>query len=252
MRSRTIIYLSFLLLTTIGASARSQAHPDPEDDRSMAPYFEVGGGEENAELFPLKATEVRASIAGVIAEVTVEQRYSNAGDSPIEAVYVFPASTRAAVHGVEMRIGERVIVAKIQEKEEARATYEEAKSENKTASLLEQERPNVFRMSVANILPGDEVLVTLTFSEKLTATDRVYEFVYPTVVGPRYSGSVGLNESWVNNPYLDEGVDTPSTFAAHVDLRSGMPLKSLTCPSHKPVIEFQGDDRATVAPFAKR
>ena len=183
----------------------------------------------------------------MIAEVTVEQTYANTGDSPIEAVYVFPASTRAAVHGVEMRIGERVIVAKIQEKEQAKATYEKAKSENKAASLLEQERPNVFRMSVANILPGDEVKVTLNFSEKLTATDRVYEFVYPTVVGPRYSNKGGATESWVGNPYLSEGVATPSTFAAHVDVRSGMPLQSLTCTSHEPEIEFTGVDRATVA-----
>lgn len=219
--------------------------PDRSDDRSLAPRFEIGG-EENAEHFPLKATDVQATISGVIAEVTVEQTYANTGDGPIEAVYVFPASTRAAVHGVEMHIGERVIVAKIQEKQKAKATYEQAKRENKAASLLEQERPNVFRMSVANILPGDEVKVVLNYSEKLTATERVYEFVYPTVVGPRYTNKSAAAESWVGNPYLGEKVDTPATFAARIDVRSGMPLQSLTSPSHQAKIDFTGKDRATV------
>lgn len=227
------------------AHALPEPLPGGEDDRSLAPHFEVAG-EENADGFPLKATDVRATISGVIAEVTVEQTYANTGDSPIEAVYVFPASTRAAVHGVEMKIGERVIVAKIEEKQQAKANYEKAKSENKTASLLDQERPNVFRMSVANILPGDEVKVRLNFSEKLTATERVYEFVYPTVVGPRYSNQGSTTESWVGNPYLGEKADTPATFSAHLDLRGGMPLKSVTCPSHQAAIRFTSKEQATV------
>ncbi len=215
-------------------------------DRTEAPRFEVAGGETNAEHFPLKSTEVRASIAGVIAEVSVEQTYANTGDGPIEATYVFPASTRAAVHGVEMRVGERLIRAKIQEKEQAKQTYEKAKSENKTASLLEQDRPNVFRMSVANILPGDVVKVTLHFSEKLASTDRVYEFVYPTVVGPRYSNKGKAAESWVGNPYLAEGIATPATFAAQVEVRAGMTLQALTCASHQPEIKFLDRQHATV------
>lgn len=231
------------LVTTLTLLAAVPAIAD--EDRSLAPRFEVGG-EENAEHFPLKSTEVRATIAGVIAEVTVEQTYANTGDGPIEATYVFPASTRAAVHGVEMKIGERVIVAEIQEKKQAQATYEKAKSENKTASLLEQERPNVFRMSVANILPGDEVKVSLHFSEKLVATERVYEFVYPTVVGPRYSNQGAATESWVANPFLAEGEATSATFAAHIDVRAGMPLQSLTCASHEVEIEFADKERATV------
>ena len=216
------------------------------DDRSEAPHFEIAGGEENAERFPLKSTNLEARISGVIAEVKVEQTYANTGDTPIEATYVFPASTRAAVHGVEMQIGERRVVAKIKEKEEAKKVYEEAKRANKTASLLDQERPNVFRMSVANILPGDEVKVTLTFSEKLTATERVYEFVYPTVVGPRYSGAATATETWVGNPYLEEGVDTPATFAAKIKVQSGLPIQKLSSASHQPEISFKDEKRALV------
>lgn len=243
MQASTII-TGVLALAIMGpAAAASDAD---QGDRTGSPRFELAGGEQNHEVFPLKSTEVRASVSGVIADVTVTQSYSNTGQSPIEAVYVFPASTRAAVHGVEMRIGERVIRARIQEKQKAKQTYEKARSENRTASLLEQERPNVFRMSVANILPGDEVVVTLHYSEKLTATDRIYEFVYPTVVGPRYTGRDAGKESWTGNPYLAEGLPSPATFAIRVDLNAGLPLQSLASPSHQPAIDFHGRDRATV------
>lgn len=226
-----------------------QPHPlgDGPAEKTLAPQFQIIGADANAEAFPLKSTNVRSTISGVIADVTVEQTYENTGKSPIEAIYVFPASTRAAVHGVEMRIGERVIKAKIQEKQQAKATYEKAKSENKTASLLEEKRPNVFQMSVANILPGDEVKVTLHYSEKLTATDRVYEFVFPTVVGPRYSNKGAQTEQWVENPYLAEGTASPTTFAMSVNVNAGMPLQSLKSPSHEPEIKFTAKDTATVS-----
>ena len=120
--------------------------------------------------------------------MAVTQVYENTGKNNLEAIYVFPASTRAAVYAMKMTIGERVIVAKIEEKEQARQDYERAKAEGKSASLLEQHRPNVFQMNVANILPGDVIEVELKYTELLAPTDKVYEFVYPTVVGPRYVG----------------------------------------------------------------
>ena len=206
------------------------------------------GDDPSLEGFPLKSTEVKATIAGVIADVVVEQVYTNTGKQPIEAVYVFPASTRAAVHGVEMRIGGRVIRSKVQEKQQAKAAYEKAKSEKKTASLLEQQRPNVFQMSVANILPGDEVRVILHYSEKLPAVERIHEFVFPTVVGPRYSNKGTQTEKWVQNPYLSAGTPAQSTFAATVEVRAGMPLQSLASPSHDgAVVTFDAQDHATVS-----
>ncbi|WP_353567285.1 VIT and vWA domain-containing protein [Haloferula sargassicola] len=238
----TPVVAALVLLTRLATALPT---PDADADRTLPPRFEVTG-EQNAEAFPLKSTDLQATLSGVIAEVTVKQTYANTGSSPIEAVYVFPASTRAAVHGVEMKIGERVVVAEIQEKKQAKATYEKAKAEHKTASLLEQERPNVFRMNVANILPGDEVKVTLHFSEKLTATERVYEFVYPTVVGPRYSNAGAATEPWIGNPYLGEGVATPATFAAQIRVNAGMPLQSLTSPSHSVKIDFTGKEQAEV------
>lgn len=250
MKTRSIqILAAVLTLVARPFFAVEQTHPLGADgpDNTQSPYFKVTGADSTTDAFPLKSTNVKADISGVIADVEVEQAYTNSGKVPIEAVYVFPASTRAAVHGVEMRIGQRVIVSKIAEKAEAKQTFEKAKSEKKTASLLEQQRPNVFQMSIANIAPGEEVRVRLHYSEKLAARDRTYEFMYPTVVGPRYSNKGASTEKWMQNPYLPEGTGSPTTFAINVNVRAGMPLQSLTSPSHEAAIAFHGKDNATAS-----
>jgi Ca-activated chloride channel family protein len=136
---------------------------------------------------PLKSTQVNVKVSGVIADVTVVQTYKNEGQRAIEAKYVFPGSTRAAVHGMNVRLADRLITAKIREKQQAQIEYDTAKKEGKTAALLEQHLPNVFQMNVANILPGDDVKVELRYTELLVPTDGNYQFVFPTVVGPRYN-----------------------------------------------------------------
>ncbi|MBS1766771.1 MAG: VWA domain-containing protein [Acidobacteria bacterium] len=223
--------------------------PQGSDDQTRSPYFWVKG-QEAAEALPLKSTAVNASIAGVIADVKVTQVYRNTGSKPIEAVYVFPGSTRAAVHGLKMTLGERTIEAKIQERDQARATYEQARQEGRTASLLEQERPNVFQMNVANILPGDEVKVELDYSELLQPEEGVYSFVYPTVVGPRYEGPSGTasstGETWVANPYTHEGQAPKSTLDLQVKLDAGMPIQRMACETHKTIVAYDGPDAATV------
>ena len=110
-------------------------------------------------IMPLKSSQADVKIAGLVAEVKVTQVYKNTGQKTLEAIYVFPGYTRAAVHAMRMTIGERVIEAEIMERQKARETYEAAKKAGKTTSLLEQQRPNVFQMNVANILPGDEIKV---------------------------------------------------------------------------------------------
>ncbi len=164
---------------------RTASPPAKEtDDRTLSPYFFVKSDDASVDQLPLKETSARVSISGVIADVTVTQVYRNQGTKALEAVYVFPASTRAAVYGMRMTIGNRVIEARIAKREAARLAYEQARDQGKSASLLEQQRPNVFQMNVANILPGDEVKVELKYTESLVPTEGVYEFVYPTVVGP--------------------------------------------------------------------
>ncbi|BDS07688.1 inter-alpha-trypsin inhibitor domain-containing protein [Oceaniferula spumae] len=218
-------------------------------EQVQGPYFQITSADSSLDSFPLKASKARVSISGTIAQVELRQTYANTGGHPIEAVYVFPGSTGSAMHGMEMKIGEKVIVAKIAERNKARAAYEKAKSENKTASLLEQQRPNVFQMNVANILPGDEVEVLLRYSEHLKSTDGQYAFVMPTVVGPRYgNGSSADSQSsdWVANPYLQPGTATSTEFEFTMDLRTGLPLKQVLCTTHSSPIKYLGKQHASL------
>ncbi|MGI8602122.1 MAG: VIT and vWA domain-containing protein [Verrucomicrobiales bacterium] len=220
------------------------------NDRTLSPYFIVKGGETSTDAMPLKSTDVEAKIAGVIADVRVTQVYSNAGGTPLEAIYVFPGSTRAAVYGMEMTIGERVLKAQVQKREEARRTYEQAKTERKSASLLEQQRPNVFQMNVANILPGDTIKVELRYTEMLVPTAGQYDFVFPTVAGPRYSNQPEAGaadvEKWVKNPYLVKGEQSPATFNIKLDVIAGMPIEDLRCSTHGVKPDFLDASHALV------
>jgi Ca-activated chloride channel family protein len=244
---RTMFSLLVLLLTAPLATAQ-QGEPA---DKTLSPYFFVKGSESDVDHFPLKSTSAQVDITGVIARVKVTQVYANEGSRALEAIYIFPGSTRAAVHGMKMTIGERTITAQIEERQEARRQYVAARDAGKTASLLEQQRPNVFQMNVANILPRDEVKVELTYTELLVPDGGVYEFVYPTVVGPRYAkasaGDTPESASWTRNPYLRKGTKPTTTFDFKAQVTTGIALKDLASPSHKITVNFAGKDRAQVA-----
>jgi Ca-activated chloride channel family protein len=196
----------------------------------QSPHFQVHG-DHQVDSFPLKSSHSEVSITGPIAQVELSQTYANEGDRTIDATYLFPASTKAAVHGMTMQIGERTINAEIQEKEKARATFEKAKTENKSASLLTQKRPNLFSMEVTKILPGNELTLTLRYSEILVPHSNSYEFVIPTAIGPRYSEGT-KHEDRVSNPFLNEGEKSPTRFSVNLALTSPLPIKALACPSH--------------------
>ena len=241
-----MVVLAVLLMTT-GVSFAQQEN---NADKTLSPYFLVNSHDPELDRLPLKSTHTDVYISGVIADVNVTQVYKNEGIKPLEALYVFPASTRAAVYGMKMTIGERTIKAKIREREQARQEYNQAKQAGKSASLLEQHRPNVFQMNVANILPSDVIKVELKYTELLIPTDNVYEFAYPTVVGPRYvdqpSDETGSPETWTSNPYLRQG-DSPSyTFNMAVNISAGLPLKDIACTSHKTRIDYKSPSFATV------
>jgi Ca-activated chloride channel family protein len=231
-------------------AAALESVPESAEDRTLSPYFFVLSDDPETDRLPLKSTSAEVTISGVIADVEVSQVYRNEGQTTLEAIYIFPASTRAAVHAMRMTIGERVIEAEIKKRAEARKKYEKAKRKGKTASLLEQLRPNVFQMSVANIHPGDEIAVELEYTELLVPEETVYEFVYPTVVGPRYSNVPAAGapdtESWVENPHLHEGEPSPFTFGIDVRLESGIPISRLISPSHDVESHYEGARAATV------
>lgn len=249
---RRIFALAIAVVALCAAPLAAWSDPDRSDpDRTLSPYFHIPGGDPDVDQLPLESTRAEVSIAGVIADVRVVQTYKNDGKKPINARYVFPASTRAAVHGMKMTVGDRVIKAVVKERDRARRDYEQAKREGKSASLLEEQRPNVFSMEVANIMPGDRIQVELEYTELLVPTDGTYELVYPTVVGPRYSSQPAAgaadSETWVESPYLGAGQAPTYAFDMAVSLDAGLPLKALASPSHGIDIDWKGKTRATVA-----
>jgi Ca-activated chloride channel family protein len=218
--------------------------------KTLSPYFFVEGDDESTECFPLKSTSVQAVINGVIADVKVMQHYANMGDRPINARYVFPASTRAAVHGMRMTVGEDVVVARIQERQAAKETFQAAKAAGQSASLLEQQRPNVFSMDVANIMPGETVAIELHYSELLIPEEGIYAFVYPTVAGPRYStipeADADDHHLWIQNPYLTSEHKPASQFAIEITLAAGLPLQQVACDTHATDVAWDSEAQARI------
>ncbi|MBL4635829.1 MAG: VWA domain-containing protein [Kofleriaceae bacterium] len=231
-----------LLFTTV-------VHANQVDpDRTLSPYFVVRGADPDVDALPLKKTSAEVDIAGVIANVRVTQEYRNDSKTTLEAIYVFPASTRAAVHAMRMRVGNRLIEAKISDKKKARAKYEKAKKAGKTASLLEQKRPNVFQMNVANILPGDVIKVEMEYVEQMVPEDGLYTFVYPTVVGPRYSEKTATQteEEWLEMPYSKEGKSPTYEWDLSATIRAGVKLAKVSSTSHPITSTFSSPTQARI------
>ena len=250
MKHRLCILFT-LLLFFAHSTTICGAQYDDDTDATLAPYFLIDGMDTATDSFPLKETNVSVNINGIFAETFVTQTYSNEGQEPINATYVFPASSRVTIHGMKMEIGDEIITAKINEKEEARHDYEQAKSEGKSASLLEQQRPYVFTMDVANVMPGDIIRIELHYTEMITPTDGIYQFVFPTVVGPRYtSPSVPKSlkaETWIASPFLRLG-DTPrEKYNINVNLSAGVPITDLQCSSHKIDVAWDNQTSARIS-----
>jgi len=146
----------------------------------------IGSGTKPLGSCPPKHTAVTVDVSGFIARVTVRQQFHNPFEEKIETIYVVPLSQDAAVDRMTMKVGDRIVKGEIKERGEARAIYEQAKAAGKVASLLDQERTNIFTQSVANIEPGEEVDISISYSETLDWKDGEYRFDFPMVVGPRY------------------------------------------------------------------
>jgi Ca-activated chloride channel family protein len=238
-----------LLVARPGVAADIDTNPAEDTNRTLSPYFFIENGDPAVDRLPLKETRADVHIAGVIADVLVTQVYRNEGSRPMSLRYVFPASTRAAVHGMTLQVGAQRIRAQIREKQAAKQEYEAAKAAGKSAALLEQQRPNVFTMNVANVMPRDEIRVELHYSELLIPTDGTYEFVYPTVVGPRYSNApeaAAANDSWVKSPYLHEKQAPAYKFDVETHIAAGMPIDELASPSHRTQVDWEDGNTARV------
>ena len=242
-------------LAVIGVLAAS-----PAALASQTPPKVTNGGYMQTEIagdktvaLPLKHTDVDAEIAGMVSSVQVTQHFHNPYKKPIEAVYVFPLPHQAAIYDMTIKVGKRTIKGLIKKRQEAKRIYERAKAQGKTAALLEQERPNIFTQSVANIMPGDEIKVMIRYAETMSPEDGRYEFVFPMVVGPRYVGggeAMGTRKgtgwgtdstripdaSRITPPLLAKGLRPGNDIAVKLRINGGVQVKQLQVVAHRATV----------------
>jgi Ca-activated chloride channel family protein len=199
---------------------------------------------------PAVATEAEIRVSGIVARVVVKQTYRNPYDAWFEGIYVFPLPENAAVDHLRMQVGDRIIEGDIKERQAARAQYEQAKSSGRRAALVEQERPNIFTTSVANIPPRGEIVVEIEYQQTLKYDSGSFSLRFPMVVGPRYipgapAEGQGAGKGWANNtdqvpdasritpPVLDPAKHAPTNpVRLQVVLDAGVPLARVDSPYH--------------------
>ena len=226
-------------------TSKPPAQPD-KDTPGTGELVTKRDGEQAYVPLPLKHTEISASVSGYIGTVDVKQEFHNPYDTKIEAVYVFPLPHNAAVNEFIMTIGERRIRGVIRERKEAEQIYQEARSQGYVASLLTEERPNIFRQSVANIEPRKQIDVNIKYFQTLAYADGWYEFVFPMVVGPRYNpagftngvgavarGRVGISGQSTEVQYLGPNERSGHDIALHLDVDAGVTIEEFTCVTHR-------------------
>lgn len=255
-----ISFVSFLALSAPQES-NPQANAANAATQGALHVVDAKGQPKNL-VCPLKHTDVKAEISGFLARVTVTQDFENPFKEKIEAIYTFPLPAAAAVDDMTMRVGERATVrGRILRREQAQQVYQAARDAGQVASLLDQERPNIFTQSIANILPGERVTVTISYVEILKYEDGSYEFSFPMVVGPRYvPGAATGRQGGGRLPDTDRVPDasriTPQvapagTRAGHdisisVALDAGVPVEEIKSASHQIEIERPAQGSALV------
>jgi len=224
-------------------------------------------------VFPLKHTAVTAKVTGNLARVEVVHQFENPFTTPLEATYIFPLPDEAAVDEMEIRLGDRTLHGTIKKRQEAQQIYAQAKQRGQTAGLLEQERANIFTQSLANIRPGEQICVTIRYSESLRFEGGDYEFVFPMVVGPRYIPGISLEDgtmnagsashpmtlnqntdqvpdaSRLNAPVLPPEMRSGHDIAVTLEIAAGVEVQDVRSPSHQLQVEQQDSlYRVTLAP----
>ncbi len=189
---------------------------------------------------PLKQTDVQVDIHTDVARVFVTQLYVNNTTQVLEALYVFPLPQNSAVDSMIMTVGAKRIRGIVQKRQEARDTYERAKTEGKTAALLEQERPDIFTQNIANILPGDSIRITISFLQEVKFIAPNYYYYFPTVVGPRYTAHTPDAAAItppvtppVVNPADEKFASAQPKLTLALRLNAGVPIRNLESASHK-------------------
>lgn len=261
-------------------SAVSQANAQPNQQATTAQPFtrhvSLGDVKSGALLFrateegkyveaPQLATNVEIDVSGPIARTIVTQRFQNTTEGWVEGVYVFPLPDMSAVDTLRMQIGDRLIEGQIKERQKARELYEQARNNGQRASLIEQERANIFTNSVANIGPGETVVIQIQYQETVKQSNGIFSLRFPMVVGPRYNPKpmthtvdFGGNNGWgsvdpvpdrdritppVQHP--DRGKINPVTLS--VTLNPGFALGDITSAHHTIDLKRDGNESASLS-----
>ena len=246
--------LSLLITSIVSACCLTASAQTQQTAGSLAV---VGPDGQLKSQCPLKHTAVKAEITGFLSRVVVTQKFENPFKEKIEAVYVFPLPQNAAVDDMTMLVGNRVVRGKILPREQAQAVYEAAKASGQVASLLDQERPNIFTQSVANILPGEKIEITISYVETLKYNNGAYEFVFPMVVAPRYVPGTAPQKRKRGNSFapntnqvpdaaritprpMPTGMRAGHDISLDVTLDAGLTIDSVASKSHQVAIERPG------------
>ena len=253
-----LVGFTLIILLTLSFTGPSRAEYSPKqpsinlDDVESGQLLMRSGNELSSAI--LLSTDIKIAVAGSSSRTIVSQRFINTGQTWAEGVYVFPIGKDAAVDTLKLRIGERFIEGIIKEKLEARVIYEEAKAEGKKASLIEQQKPNLFTNKIANIGPGEVVVVQIEFQSKLLPKDGSWELRVPLVSAPRFDmpaieeniefGNAGFSNTKINSDYNEnidvkilEEVELFNPVEISIDLNTGFELNSLKSAFHKVDIE---------------
>jgi len=245
-----VFFLVIAAFWSLSQTGKAQANEAQGETQGTLQVLDDKG--QPKAICPLKHTDVKVEISGFLSRVNVTQEFENPFKEKIEAVYVFPLPANAAVDDMTMVVGERTVRGKILRREEAQAVYDAAKSGGQVASLLNQERPNIFTQSVANILPGEKVRITISYVETLKYEAGSYEFSFPMVVGPRYmpgeaTGQKGTgtapdttqvpDASRISPKLAPPGMRAGHDISIDIMLDAGLPIDDVKGKSHEVELE---------------
>ncbi len=275
-----LLILSFIFMVPALMARAEPTKPPAEQAGSAAtPANFVSPGDMNTGALLLKSgkdgqyveaprlnTDVNITVTGTIARAIVTQRFENPSDRWLEGVYVFPLPEQSAVDALRMEIGSRVIEGEIKGREDARKLYEEAKDAGQKASLIEEERPNIFTNSVANIGPHESIVIRIEYQETVRQDAGVYSLRFPLVVAPRYNpkpqDDVNLvdygrppqpssdpvpDRDKISPPVLDPKFGKINPVSLQVTLDAGFDLGDVTSSYHPIALQRTGDGTVTLA-----
>jgi Ca-activated chloride channel homolog len=260
MKLGRLLLFSALLLVGGWASCAGASEKSQLPGQGTLTVIEPDG--KPAAGCPLEHTSVKAEVSGFLSRVSVTQTFHNPSKEKIEAIYTFPLPGDAAVDEMLIRVRDRVVRGEIKRREEARRIYEQARDRGQVASLLDQERPNIFTQSVANIPPGEKVEITIKYVEMLPYDDGAFKFVFPMVVGPRFiPGDPVAKQGTGWSPDTDrvpdasritpnvtpEGVRAGHDIDLSVSIDAGVPILDVKSSLHEVDVTQETKNRATIS-----